>query len=166
MASLRLSRYDSAIAIRGCILITRLRVSYPRANSSFRPLGLKRRDFLKLFAGAGTALVIYNRIGPRSAAAAPRQVPTVLAELLRLDPSALAAGELTSLLLTPGGIAPAAAGRGGNYVSPVVQAQKNPFTHVGLHWIADGAESISFQLRWSPDGRSWSEWEDVVIDPH
>jgi hypothetical protein len=130
------------------------------------PASLGRRSFLKLAGATAAAVGLYPLLGgTRLAGAQESPVVKVLMEDLSLNANSLAAGSLNGVLSTPRGILLAAGRAGGEYASPVLTAQ-TPFTHIGLHWVAEEADGLSFEVRRSVDGQAWSEWEAVVLEAH
>ncbi|MCJ7491179.1 MAG: peptidoglycan recognition protein family protein [Dehalococcoidia bacterium] len=118
--------------------------------------------------GSGAGLLLPRRAPARSAA----QNDFVIAEDIRHTPVELAGGQLQGLRWdTPAGqpALRAASSSGGVYTSPIVKTSF-PSTHIGLHWLADAPNSdqISFELRTSTDGWTWSPWQRVYIEaePH
>jgi hypothetical protein len=130
------------------------------------PAPLDRRGFLKLagVTAAAAALYPYAR-GASPAFAQPSPRVKALIEDLHLDAPALAAGALTGVVATPRGIRLPPGLNRGEYTSPVLTA-RTPFTHVGLHWLAESADGLSFEVRTSVDGRAWSDWDPVLIESH
>jgi hypothetical protein len=120
-------------------------------------------------AAVGGGAILLPRRAPAGSAS---QTNFVTAEDIRHTPAELARGQFQGLKWdTPAGqpVLRAASSSGGIYTSPVVKTSF-PATHIGLHWTADapGYDRISFELRTSSDGWTWSEWKRVYIEaePH
>lgn len=143
---------------------------HKRSGGSLSPPkkhGLARRQFLKMAVASTAAAAFYPllRGASSSAGAVQSQAAKVLIEDLRLDARALAGGALAGVVATPRGITLAPGRARGDYVSTVLVPKKR-FTHVGLHWNAAAADGLSFEVRWSPAGADWSEWETVETEVH
>ena len=134
---------------------------------SLRRRHISRRGFLQgtlaaTIAGAGLAI-----FGPGPSRG--RERVRTLTQDIRHDPGELARGvrqgtrlarvnEGDGLVLQPGR-------RTGTYLSPIVRTEL-PFTHAGLHWLADypAGSDILLDVRTSVDGDRWSPWRRLYIE--
>ena len=128
---------------------------------------ISRRGFLygsAAAAAAGAGMAAFGVDTGRLRAASP--IVETLAHEVRHDVGGLAA-TLGDGLRSAGGEAMTlgATSSAGTYESPVIESEL-PFTHVGLHWLADYAEgsTVELEARTSVDGDRWSGWRKVHIE--
>jgi hypothetical protein len=127
---------------------------------------ISRRGFLygsAAAAAAGAGLAAFGTDLGRLRAASP--IVRTLAHEVRHEMGTVGASAGGLQLAGGESLALGAASSGATYESPVIESEL-PYTHVGIHWLADYPEGseIDFEARTSVDGESWSDWRKVQIE--
>ncbi len=122
-----------------------------------------RREFIVRSAALAAAATVLPLVRPSISLAGGQ----VHAESLSEAGEAFRRGAVRGVAVVPGPRGPVlqATRDGGVYTSGVLQSS-TPFTHVGLHWLADvrPPAHLDFALRTSPDGLAWSTWSEVELE--